>query len=129
MKNQGKNKMCISLDIDGKDKEAIKSTREKDNTFAKRYKEKFEENNNKRINTSVSVEKESPGNTTKSTASSGTYEPISARQLNLSNPDVLSYKDKITAKHKFSNSVLGHKSPKKFLLGEPVSIFIKKYRG
>jgi len=119
LKNPITNKMAISLDLE-KDSNIIKTSRDKESIFSKRYKEKLEEN--KRINTSsTNTEKEffAPGST-RSTEPSGSGVNEHSNNINLQ----LKYKDKLN-KHKFSNSEVS-KSPKKLniLDKEPVNKYI-----
>jgi hypothetical protein len=117
--------MCISLDLENKDS-MIKSSRDKESTFSKCYKEKFGEN--KKINTSSSIntEKETIDSTsTLSTEPNATPSATTARTSGLQ----LNCKEKLVIKHKFSNSAVTQKSPKKHNINEPVNkILIAKQR-
>lgn len=110
IKNGTNNKMCISLDFENKDSNLLKTSRYKDSTFVKKYKEKFED---RRTNTSSNLDKdESKTQTQASTRST-------EASIEIKNP-----KQKII--HKFSNSLVS-KSPRNMILPEKDQIVFDYY--
>ncbi len=101
--------MCISLDLENKDAASIiKSSRDKDSNFSKKYKEKYEEQKKGNSN-SISSDKTEINK-------SNSITQDSTRSYTNNSPDVnfQGAKDKVIGKHKFSNSAVSQqKSPKK----------------
>jgi len=101
IKNGTNNKMYISLDFKNKDSNLLKTSRYKDSTFVKKYKEKFEK---RRTNTSSNLDKDESKTQTQASTRS-TEESIEKKNS----------KQKII--HKFSNSLVS-KSPRNMILPE-----------